>query len=130
MKHLLVWSVVVLLAAAGYVMRAQTQQTQVPLVVPVKSSDSGTITFSARTLASKACTSITSPAVAATTAMRLEVSSNQDLSTVAGFTPSTSGLLTIYSYITPGNVNFKVCNSTNAQVSLGSLTLQWSVVYP
>jgi hypothetical protein len=37
-------------------------------------------------------------------------------------------MLTIISYPTANNVNFKVCNNTSASVTPGAITLNWRVV--
>jgi hypothetical protein len=53
---------------------------------------------------------------------------NADPSGTIGYGVSGSGILTIYKWITSGQVNFKVCNSTGSLITPGSATLQWRVV--
>jgi hypothetical protein len=52
---------------------------------------------------------------------------NGDPTAVTGYSPTTSGMLTIIAYPTSGNVNFKVCNNTSGSVTPGAITLNWRV---
>jgi hypothetical protein len=53
---------------------------------------------------------------------------NADPTSTTGYSPSSSGMLTIVKYPTSGNVNFKVCNNTANSVTPGAATLNWRVV--
>lgn len=52
---------------------------------------------------------------------------NGDPTGVTGYAPTANGMLTIMSYPSADNVNFKVCNNTSASVTPGAITLNWSV---
>ena len=52
-----------------------------------------------------------------------------DLTTVKGYAPSSSGVLTIYPpYVGGGSIDIKVCNNTSASITPGPLTLNLKVV--
>lgn len=53
---------------------------------------------------------------------------NGDPTAVTGYVPLTAGMLTIIAYPSSGNVNFKVCNNTNASITPGAITLNWRVL--
>ena len=53
---------------------------------------------------------------------------NGDPTAVTGYTPVTTGALTIFAYPSSNNVNFKVCNLTTASITPGAITLNWRVV--
>lgn len=55
-------------------------------------------------------------------------SPNARLNTVTGYTPSTSGGLTITAYPISNNVNFDVCNWSNASITPGAVTVNWKVI--
>lgn len=52
---------------------------------------------------------------------------NADPTSTTGYTPSTSGMLTIIAYPTSGNCNFKVANNTSASITPGAVTLNFRV---
>jgi hypothetical protein len=52
---------------------------------------------------------------------------NGDPTSTLGYEPATTGMLTIISYPTSGNANFKVCNDTAASITPGAITLNWYV---
>lgn len=52
---------------------------------------------------------------------------NGDPTGVVGYQPLVAGMLTIVSYPSANNVNFKVCNNTNASITPGAITLNWRV---
>jgi hypothetical protein len=47
---------------------------------------------------------------------------------VTGYSPTTTGMLSIIGYPTSGNVNWRVCNNTAASITPGAITLNWRVV--
>jgi hypothetical protein len=53
---------------------------------------------------------------------------NGDPTAVTGYTPLTTGMLTIIAYPTADTVNFKVCNNTASTITPGAITLNWRVV--
>jgi len=90
---------------------------------------SGTAALGTSAISSAACaTVVTVSAAGVATTDVLTASFNGDPTAVTGYTPVTTGALTIFSYPTSGNVNFKVCNLTSASVTPGAITLNWRVV--
>lgn len=88
----------------------------------------GTSALGTSAISSAACaTVVTTTATGATTSNSITYTFNADPTAVTGFSPSASGMLTIVSYPTTGNVNFKVCNNTAGTVTPGAITLNWSV---
>jgi hypothetical protein len=53
-----------------------------------------------------------------------------DPTSTTGYSPSSSGMLTIIKYVTSNTVNFKVCNNTGGSITPGAVTLIWQVVRP
>lgn len=53
---------------------------------------------------------------------------NGDPTGVTGYTPVTTGALTIFAYPSANNVNFKTCNLTTGSITPGAITLNWRVV--
>lgn len=98
----------------------------VPVAVTVAN---GTSALGTSAIASGACASVvTATASGALATDNLSADFNADPSGTAGYGVSASGVLTIYKWVTSGQVNFKVCNSTSASVTPGAATLQWRVV--
>lgn len=90
---------------------------------------SGTAALATGAISSGTCASAVT--VAATNVATTDVitdSFNGDPTGVTGYAPVTTGMLTIIEYPTSGNVNFKVCNNTNASVTPGAITLNWRVL--
>lgn len=57
------------------------------------------------------------------------VTFNADPIAVTGYTPVTTGGLTVWPYPTTNTVNFKVCNPTSADITPGAtITLNWKVI--
>ena len=52
---------------------------------------------------------------------------NASIKAVTGYTPGTSGGLTITAYPTAGYVNFDVCNWASTSITPGAVTLNWKV---
>ena len=58
-------------------------------------------------------------------------STNQDLTGVAGYIPSSSGVLTLYpSFVTSNTLTIKNCNNTANPIAPGAVTLLWQVLLP
>lgn len=57
----------------------------------------------------------------------LDASFNGDPTSTSGFIPGGSGPLTIISYPSLNQANFKVCNYTQSSVTLGNITVNWRV---
>ena len=52
---------------------------------------------------------------------------NSDPTTVTGYVPSASGMLTIIAYPTTNNINYRVCNNSAASITPGAMTLNGKV---
>jgi hypothetical protein len=90
---------------------------------------SGTSALGTSAISSGACASaVTTTATNVATTDVVTASFNGDPSGVTGYAPATTGMLTILSYPTANNVNFKVCNNTSASITPGAITLNWRVV--
>lgn len=93
-----------------------------------------TVASGAKALGTGAISSATCATVASDTATgtlttdAITVSFNGDPTAVTGYTPVTSGALTIFYYPTADNVNFKVCNLTAGSITPGAVTINWRVV--
>lgn len=57
----------------------------------------------------------------------IDVTVSADPTATTGYTPSTNGALQIVPYPTAGTVNFKVCNLTLADITPGSVSVNWAV---
>jgi hypothetical protein len=89
----------------------------------------GTSALGTSAIASAACaTVVTTAATNTATTDVVTASFNGDPTAVTGYIPVTTGALTIFSYPTANNVNFKVCNLTSASITPGAITLNWRVV--
>jgi hypothetical protein len=90
---------------------------------------SGTSALGTSAIVSAACaTVVTTSATGTATTDVVTASFNGDPTAVTGYIPLTTGMLTIISYPTANNVNFKVCNNTSASITPGAITLNWRVV--
>jgi hypothetical protein len=90
---------------------------------------SGTSALGTSAIASGACaTVVTTTATGTASTDAISWNPNASIKAVTGYTPSTSGGLTIASYPTSGNVNFDVCNWSSASITPGAVTLNWRVV--
>lgn len=81
----------------------------------------GTSAISAGTCATVVTTSATGTA----TTDVVDASFNGDPTAVTGYTPG--AMLSIVSYPSANNVNFKVCNNTSGSITPGAITLNWKV---
>jgi hypothetical protein len=90
---------------------------------------SGTSALGTSAIASGACaTVVTTSATNVATTDVILAGFNGDPTAVTGYAPATAGMLTIISYPSANNVNFKVCNNTGSSVTPGAITLNWRVV--
>jgi hypothetical protein len=90
---------------------------------------SGTSAMGTGAISSATCASVvTTTATNTATTDVVLASFNGDPTAVTGYTPVTTGALTIFAYPTSGNVNFKVCNLTSGSITPGAITLNWRVV--
>jgi hypothetical protein len=89
---------------------------------------SGTSALGTSAISSGACaTVVTTSATGTATTDVIAGSFNADPTAVTGYSPTTSGMLTIIGYPTASNVNWKVCNNTSASITPGAITLNWRV---
>jgi len=89
---------------------------------------SGTKALATSAISSATCTSAqTDTATGATTSSVVDASFASDPTAVTGYTPATTGMLTIISYATANTVNFKVCNNTTGSITPGAISLNWRV---
>lgn len=95
---------------------------------------STTIASGTSALGTGAITSATCATVVTTSATGIATTDviwwgfNGDPTGVTGYTPVTTGALTIFAYPSANNVNFKVCNLTTASITPGAITLNWRVI--
>lgn len=90
---------------------------------------SGATALGTSAISSATCaTVVTSTATNTTTTDGIIANFNGDPSAITGYIPSTAGMLTIFTYPTSNNVNFKVCNNTGVSITPGAVTVNWRVV--
>jgi hypothetical protein len=91
---------------------------------------SGTAALGTSAISSGACaTVVTVAATNVATTDTVMFGYNSDPTAVTGYGASATGaVLTIYPYPTSGNVNVKVCNSSQASITPSAITLNWRVV--
>lgn len=90
---------------------------------------SGTSALGTSAISSGACaTVVTTTATNTATTDVIMAGFNGDPTGVTGYAPATAGMLTIISYPSANNVNFKVCNNTASSVTPGAITLNWRVI--
>lgn len=89
----------------------------------------GTIALGTSSIASAGCASVVTSAVAGVaTTDTILWGWNGDVSGVTGYTPATTGGLSVYVYPSAGFVNAKVCNPTASAITPGAVTLNYRVV--
>ena len=89
---------------------------------------SGTSAMGTGAISSASCaTVVTTTATNTATTDVVAWGFNGDPTGVTGYTPVTTGALTIFAYPSANNVNFKVCNLTTASVTPGAITHNWRV---
>ncbi len=90
---------------------------------------SGTMTLGTSAITSATCATVVTVAATGTlTTDTMTASFNGDPTAVTGYIPSASGMLSIITYPTSGNVNAKVCNNTGGSIIPGAITLNFRVV--
>ena len=90
---------------------------------------SGTSALGTSAISSGACASVvTTSATNTATTDVIMAGFNGDPTGVTGYAPATAGMLTIISYPSANNVNFKVCNNTSSSITPGAITLNWRVI--
>ena len=90
---------------------------------------SGTSALGTSSIASGACaTVVTTTATGTASTDTIEWTPNASIKAVTGYTPATTGGLSIAAYPTSGNVNFDVCNWSSGSLTPGAVTLNWRVV--
>lgn len=88
----------------------------------------GTSAMGTSAIGSGACaTAVTTSATGAATTDVISASFNGDPTAVTGYVPLSTGMLTIISYPSVNNVNFKVCNNTASSITPGAITLNWRI---
>ncbi len=89
---------------------------------------SGAKTLNTTAVASATCSAAqTDTATGTLTTDAPAVSFNGDPTAIAGYTPLTTGMLTIVYYPTADTMNFRVCNNTSATITPQAATLNWRV---
>lgn len=90
---------------------------------------SGTSALGTGAISSATCaTVVTTTATGTATTDVVWWGFNGDPTAVTGYVPLTAGMLTIVSYPSTNNVNFKVCNNTSSSITPGAITLNWRIV--
>jgi len=88
---------------------------------------SGSVSLGTSAITSGTCaTVVTSTQTGMASTDTLAWTFNADPTGVTGYSPSTSGMLTIIAYPTTNTANFKVCNNTASSVTPGAITLNFS----
>lgn len=90
---------------------------------------SGTAALGTGAINSNTCAAavtVSASGVASTDA--ISWSFNADPNTVTGYGAGATGTLSIWSYPTANNINFRVCNLTAGSITPGAATLNWRVV--
>jgi hypothetical protein len=88
---------------------------------------SGSTALHTALIATTACDTTSATATGALTTDQIIPTFNADVTAVTGYAPLTTGALTIYIFLTAGNVNFRVCNPTAGSITPGAVTLNWQV---
>lgn len=100
----------------------------------VSANISYTVASGAKALATGAITSATctsaqtDTATGAATTDAVSANFSADPTSTTGYTPSTSGMLTIIPWVTSNTMNFKVCNNTGSSITPGAATVNWRIV--
>jgi len=90
---------------------------------------SGATAMGTGAISSATCaTVVTATATNTVTTDVVTAAFNGDPTSVTGYIPSTSGMLTVIVYPTANTANFKVCNNTLSTITPGAITLNWRVV--
>lgn len=87
---------------------------------------SGTSALGTSAISAGTCATVVTTAASGTaTTDVVDASFNGDPTAVTGYTPG--AMLSIVSYPSANNVNFKVCNNTSGSITPGAITLNWKV---
>lgn len=90
---------------------------------------SGTSAMATGAIASTACASVVTTAATGTLSTDAIIwTPNASIKALTGYTPATTGGLTIAAYPTADNVNFDVCNWSTGSLTPSALTLNWRVI--
>ena len=97
------------------------------LTIASGQTDLGTPTISTGT-----CTTVTATATGAVASGAhpdvIAYNSSASWSAITGYSPSTSGGLTVNAYLTSNQANFDICNWTSGSVTAGDAKLNWRVL--
>lgn len=90
---------------------------------------SGATAMGTAAIGSGACaTTVTVGASGVATSDPIQISPASNLNSVTGYSPSVNGGLALTWYPTSNNVNFAVCNWSNASITPGAVTINWKVM--
>lgn len=90
---------------------------------------SGTAALGTSSISSGACaTVVTVSATGVASTDTITWTPNASIKAVTGYTPATTGGLSIAAYPTSNNANFDVCNWSSGSITPGAVTLNWKVV--
>jgi hypothetical protein len=116
-------------AAAGMAMVDLNPESVASATAGTTTIASGTSALGTSAIASGACaTAVTTTATGTASTDAIIWTPNASIKAVTGYTPSTSGGLSIVAFPTTNNVNFDVCNWTSASITPGAVTLNFRVV--
>lgn len=88
----------------------------------------GTKALATGAISSATCTTAqTDTATGAATTDVADVTFASDPTAVTGYSPATTGMLTIIVWVTSNTLNIKVCNNTGASITPGAISLNWRV---
>jgi hypothetical protein len=100
-----------------------------PADVPPSVIASGASPLGTSAIASTTCsTVVTAAATGVASTDAIIWTPNASIKAVTGYTPLTTGGLSITVYPTTNNVNFDVCNWTASSITPGAVTLNWRVI--
>lgn len=89
---------------------------------------SGTKALATSAISSGTCTTAqTDTATGAVTSDAPSFTFASDPTGVTGYTPATTGMLSIVPWVTSNTINFKVCNITSSSITPGSISINWRV---
>jgi hypothetical protein len=89
----------------------------------------GTAALGTSAISSGTCaTVVTAAATGTATTDNLMADFNADPTSLTGYSPSASGMLTIIKWPTTNTINIKVCNNTASSITPSAVTLNWRVV--
>lgn len=89
---------------------------------------SGATAMATAAIASGSCaTTVTATATGGATTDNLVADFNADPTSTTGYSPTSSGMLTIIKWVTTNTANFKVCNNTASSITPGGITLNWRI---